>query len=142
MVLSLSFVTNAYSIKHSNYDTLEFVKGCRDLVKTTEDSSIGMENLDRYNAMQAMGYLKGFIDARSIAVILYNLKMNGIKVIDEYDSIKLLEKEFHGYVLPENFSTYILAKLVINYVDSFPTTLTKQPLQIVYHTLNNEFMPK
>ena len=136
-LLSLSFAANAYSITFSEVDTLKFVKGCRILIKAADEGvdDIGAE--DGVVMGLSTGYLSGFLDRRTMSVLQHMANTSAGPT--DYE---LLEKEFHHYLLPENFTPYILAKLIVNKVDSSPTILTNSPCEIVTITLTEEFKLK
>lgn len=136
-LLSLSFATNAFSRTYYDFDTSNFVKGCRILIKAAEEGTDDVGAVDGLALALSSGYLSGFLDSRTVSVsqLLENTSL-------ELNFYEVVEEEFYLYRLPENFTPFILAKLIVNKVDSSPTILTKSPHEIVTITLKEEFKLK
>lgn len=129
-LLSLSFATNAFS-----YSTSEFMRGVRAYINIHEEVEVS-DPVSNILAIKYEGFIWGALLSRPTTLANYTVKVLGLDKVLTAEEQLHHEKKLFGFSIPRNqYDAHIIAKLIINEVNSNPKLLSYDPALILNMTL-------
>jgi hypothetical protein len=132
--LSICIVLTLFSLSASfGYqwnEVMEFVDDCR--IMSSDAKSLSVD--DTIKEAKAFGYIMGVVASKEYSVWRLaneSSKKWSIQPTSSKDLLTKSEKQTYGYIMPDNISARLLAKVIVKYADDNPEKLTKGVISLV-----------